>query len=59
MEIIEENPLNYAHIYEMQQVDEKFLAMQRKFPEQYTNKSLDGDVRDIICYVRPTDEQEQ
>ena len=30
MEIIEENPLNYAHISEMQQVDNKLLAMQQQ-----------------------------
>lgn len=58
MEIIEENPLNFAHIYEMQQADEKLIAMQQKFPEQYINKTLDDDVPDIICYVRPNDDRE-
>ena len=55
----EENPLNYGCIREQQQADARLLARQEKYPEQYINISLDDDVDDIICYVRPTDNQNQ
>ena len=55
----EENPLNYGYIREQQQADARLLARQEKYPEQYINISLDDDVDDIICYVRPTDNQNQ
>ena len=44
MEVIEENPLNYAHISEIQQAGNKLLELQQQYPEKYINKSLDGDV---------------
>ena len=54
-----ENPLNYGYIREQQQADACLLARQEKYPTQYINKSLDEDVDDIICYVRPNDNETQ
>jgi hypothetical protein len=48
----DENPLNYAHICELQQQDEQLLALQVKNPDYYLNLQLDDDVDDIICYKR-------
>jgi hypothetical protein len=46
---LDENPLNYAHIHELQQKDEQ-LALQVKYPDNYVNLQLDDNVNDIICY---------
>jgi hypothetical protein len=46
----DENPLNYAHIHELQQQDKQLLALQVKYPDNYVNLQLDGNVDDIICY---------
>ncbi len=48
----DENPLNYAHIHELQQQDEKLLALQVKYPDNYVNLQLDDNVYDIICYKK-------
>jgi hypothetical protein len=48
----DENPLNYAHIHELQQQDEQLLALQVKYPDNYVNLKLDEDVADIICYKK-------
>jgi hypothetical protein len=48
----DENPLNYAHIQELQQQDEQLLALQVKYPDNYVNLQLDGKVDDIICYKK-------
>jgi hypothetical protein len=48
----DENPLNYAHICEMQQQDEQLLALQVKHPDNYVNLQLDDNVNDIICYKK-------
>jgi hypothetical protein len=45
----DENPLNYAHILELQQQDTQLLALQVKYPDNYVNLQLDDDVDDIIC----------
>ena len=58
MEVIEHNPLNYIHISELQQSASKLLAMQWQNSEQDINKSLDDGIRDIICYVKPSDDPE-
>jgi hypothetical protein len=42
--------LNYAHICEQQQQDEKLLALQARYPDNYINLQLDDDVDKIICY---------
>jgi hypothetical protein len=47
-----ENPLNYAHICELQQQDEKLLALQVKYLDNYVNLQLDEDVNGIICYKK-------
>jgi hypothetical protein len=47
-----ENPLNYAHICELQQQDEQLLAIQVKYPDNYVNLQLDDNVDDIICYKK-------
>jgi hypothetical protein len=46
------NPLNYDHIHEQQQKDEKLLALQAKCPDNYINLKLDDDVDNIICYKK-------
>jgi hypothetical protein len=48
----DENPLNYAHICELQQQDKQLLALQVKYPDNYVNLQLDNDVDDIICYKK-------
>jgi hypothetical protein len=44
--------LNYAHICELQQQDKQLLALQVKYPDNYVNLQLDGNVNDIICYKK-------
>ena len=44
--------MNYAHIREQQQQDDKLLALQTKYPGNYVNLQLDPDVDDIICYKK-------
>jgi hypothetical protein len=44
-----ENPLSYAHIYELQQQDKQLLALQVKYPYNYVNLLLDDNLNDIIC----------
>ena len=51
--ILEENPLNCQLLAEKQQEDNYLLALQIRFPDQYVNKTLDPDVRDIVCYIKP------
>ena len=53
IDILEENPLNFQFPAEKQQEDDYLLALQVRFPDQYFNKTLDPDVRDIICYIKP------
>jgi hypothetical protein len=48
----DENPLNYAHICELQQHDKQLLALQVKYPDNYVNLQLDDNVDDIICYKK-------
>jgi hypothetical protein len=48
----DENPLNYAHICELQQQDKQLLALQVKYPDNYVNLQLDDDVDNIICYKK-------
>jgi hypothetical protein len=48
----DENPLNYAHICELQQQDKQLLALQVKYPENYVNLQLDDNGDDIICYKK-------
>jgi hypothetical protein len=48
----DENPLNYAHIHELQQQDEQLLALKVKYPDSYVNLQLDDNVNDIICYKK-------
>jgi hypothetical protein len=38
------NPLNHAHICELQQQDEQLLALQMKYPDNYVNLQLDDNV---------------
>jgi hypothetical protein len=49
---LDENPLNYAHICELQQQDKQLLALQVKYPDNYVNLQLDDDIDDIICYKK-------
>jgi hypothetical protein len=52
------NPLNYACIHKQQQQDEKLLALQAKYPDNYVNLQLDNDVENIICYKKdPTQDK--
>jgi hypothetical protein len=48
----DQNPLNYAHIHELQQQDEQLLALQVNNSDNYVNLQLDDDVDDIICYKK-------
>ncbi len=48
----DENPLNYAHIRELQQQDKQLLALQVKYQDNYVNLQLDDDINDIICYKK-------
>jgi hypothetical protein len=48
----DENPLNYAHICELQQQDEKLIASQMKNPDNYVNLQLDDNINYIICYKK-------
>jgi hypothetical protein len=48
----DENPLNYAHIRELQQQDKELLALKVKYPDNYVNLQLDDNVDDIICYKK-------
>ncbi len=48
----DENPLNYAHIHELQQQDKQRLAQQVKYPDNYDNLQLDDNVDDIISYKK-------
>ncbi len=48
----DENPLNYAHIHELQQQDKQLLALQVKYPDNYVNLQLDDKFNDIICYKK-------
>ncbi len=47
-----ENPLNYAHICELQQQDKQLLALQVKYPDNYVNLQLDDNVNDIIFHKK-------
>ncbi len=49
---LDENPLNYAHICELQQPDEEMLALQVKYPDNYVILQLDDNINDIICYKK-------
>ena len=46
------NLLNYTHICEQQQQDEKLLGLQAKYPDNYMNLQLDDDVDNIICHKK-------
>jgi hypothetical protein len=48
----DENPLNYAHICELQQQDKQLLALQVKYQDNYVNLQLDDNIDDIICYKK-------
>jgi hypothetical protein len=48
----DENPLNYAHIHELQKQDKQLLALQVKYPDNDVNLQLDDNVNDIICYKK-------
>ncbi len=48
----DENPLNYAHICELQQQDEQLLSLQVKYPDNYVNLQLDDNIDGIICYKK-------
>jgi hypothetical protein len=51
--------LSFSSICQQQQQDEQLLTLQVKYPEQYIYKSLDKDVDDITCYVRPGDNPDE
>ena len=48
----DENPLNHAHICELQKQDKQLLALKVKYPNNYVNLQLDDDIDDIICYKK-------
>ncbi len=48
----DENPLNYAHICELQQQNKQLLALQAKYPDNYVNLQLGDNIDDVICYKK-------
>jgi hypothetical protein len=48
----DENPINYAHIHELQAQDKQLLALQVKYPDNYVNLQLDDNIDEIICYKK-------
>jgi hypothetical protein len=46
------NPLNYTHICAQQRQDEKRLALQARYPDNYINLQLDDNIDNIICYKK-------
>jgi hypothetical protein len=48
----DENPLNYAHIHELQQQGKQLLALQVKYPDNYVDLQLDENIDDIIFYEK-------
>eukprot|EP00804_Cyclotella_cryptica_P003872 CCRYP_015762-RB/>CCRYP_015762-RB protein AED:0.23 eAED:0.23 QI:0/-1/0/1/-1/0/1/0/451 len=48
----EHKPLNYAHIREQQQQDNKLLALQTQYPNNCVNLQQHSDVEDIIFYKK-------
>ncbi len=48
----DENPLNYAHICDLQQQDKQLLALQMKWLDNYVNLQLDDNVDDIVYYKK-------
>jgi hypothetical protein len=48
----DKNPLNYAYISELQQLDKQLLALQVKNLDNYVNLQLDDNVNDILCYKK-------
>jgi hypothetical protein len=49
---LDQYPLNYSHIYELQQQDKQLLALQVKYPDNYVNLQLNDNVDDIICHKK-------
>jgi hypothetical protein len=49
---LDQNPLNYAHILELQQQDKQLLALQVRYPDNCVKLQLDDNVDDIICYKK-------
>jgi hypothetical protein len=43
-----ENPLNYAHICELQQQDKQLLSLQVKYPDNYFNLQLRGGIEILL-----------
>ncbi len=49
---LDENPLNYPHICELQKQETQLLALQVKYPDNYVELQLDDNVDDVICYKK-------
>ncbi len=49
---LDHNPLNYAHICELQQQDKQLLALQVNYPDNCVNLQLYDNVDDIICHKK-------
>ncbi len=49
---LDENPLDYAHICELQQQAKQLLALHVKYPDNCVNLQLDDNIDDIICYKK-------
>ena len=47
-----QNPLNYAHIHDLQQHDNKLLGLQVKHLDSYVYMELDDYISEIICYKK-------
>ena len=50
-----EHPLDFKNIADKQRDDNKLRRLKQKLPNQYIDKSLDSDSRNVTCYVKEHD----
>ena len=50
-----QNPLKFKNIADKQKDDNKLRTLKQKLPNQYIDKLLDADSRDVTCYVKEHD----
>ena len=52
MNLIGENILNFKNIADKQQTDHKLEILKQRLPNQYINKYLVANTRNVTCYVK-------
>ena len=50
--LIGECPLNFKNIADKQHTDNKLQILKQRLSNQYVNKSLAANTRDVTCYVK-------